>query len=58
VLEVANAIRFIAADDQNPAWSPLAPGEREQLTALYRLQADGPLWVDASGRPSRDAREL
>jgi hypothetical protein len=27
------------------------------LTALYGSRADAPLWVDTSGRPSRDARD-
>jgi hypothetical protein len=58
VLEVANAIRVVVTDGRNPALGPLASGEREQLTALYGPQADAPLWVDASGRPSRDALAL
>ena len=57
VQDVANAIRVIVADGRNPALGPLAPGEREQLTALYGPEADAPLWVDASGRPSRNARD-
>jgi hypothetical protein len=45
------------AEGRNPAVGPLAPREREQLTALYGPQWNAPLWVDASGRPSRDARD-
>ena len=48
VLDVANAIRVIVADGRNPALGVLAPGEREQLTALYGLHDGCPLWVDAS----------
>jgi len=56
-LDAANAIRAMLAEGRNPAFGPLAPGEREQLTTLYAPQANAPLWVDASGRPSRDARD-
>ena len=57
VPDVANAIRAIVADSRNPVLGSIAPPEREQLTALYGPRADAPLWVDASGRPSRDARD-
>ena len=57
VPDVANAIRVIVADSRNPVLGSIAPPEREQLTALYGPRADAPLWVDASGRPSRDARD-
>ena len=36
---------------------PLAPGEREQLAALYGPGPATPLWVDASGRPNANARD-
>jgi L,D-transpeptidase YcbB len=36
------------------SWST---SERQQLTALYSDREFAPLWVDASGRPSADARE-
>jgi len=57
VPDVANAIRVIVADSRNPVLGSIAPPEREQLTALYGPRADAPRWVDASGRPSRDARD-
>ena len=57
VPDVANAIRAIVADSRNPVLGSIAPPEREQLTALYGPRADAPRWVDASGRPSRDARD-
>lgn len=56
VPDVANAIGTIVVSDPGPALGPLAPGEREQLMALYERGGDAPLWVEASGRPSRDAR--
>lgn len=54
---VVNAIGTIVASDPSSALGPLGPGEREQLTALYGRVGDTPLWVDASGRPSRNARD-
>jgi nucleotide-binding universal stress UspA family protein len=45
------------AEGRDPALSPLSPRERQQLTKLYQLQADAPLWTDASGRLSRNARD-
>jgi hypothetical protein len=33
-LDAVNAIRVIVAEGRNPAVGPLAPREREQLTAL------------------------
>lgn len=57
VAEVATAIRAIVAGGRNPALGQFAPGEREQLAALYGPKADAPLWADLSGRPNRDARD-
>jgi len=54
---VANAIRTIVADTGHDAFGPPSAGERAQLAALYAPRRDVPLWVDTSGRPSRDARE-
>ena len=55
--DAANAVRLIISNGRNPALGPLASGDRDQLTALYAPKANAPLWVDASGRPSRDARD-
>jgi murein L,D-transpeptidase YcbB/YkuD len=55
ISEVSRAIR--AAVGTGAAVSgPITPKERAQLTVLYDAGGFAPLWVDASGDPTRDAR--
>ncbi len=58
---MAEAVRAILAfgddDPANPALGAPTPAERKQLAALYETERHAPLWVDAAGRPSRDARD-
>jgi murein L,D-transpeptidase YcbB/YkuD len=55
--DVPAAIHAIVAGQRMSVSGPFAPGEREPMTALYAPGADAPLWVDASGRPGRDAHD-
>jgi len=55
VLDVAAAIRAIVAGGPS-AFHPLTVSEREQLRSLY-AGTDAPLWVDAAGRPTSNARD-
>jgi murein L,D-transpeptidase YcbB/YkuD len=34
-----------------------SPAEQTELTALYQVRRDAALWIDTTGRPSRQARE-
>lgn len=54
--DVAFAIRAIV-ETGGGSPSALTLAERRQLTALYGAEDYVPLWVDGSGRASRDARE-
>ena len=53
--EVSRAIRA-AVGTGTAASGPITPKERAQLTALYDAGSFAPLWVDADGDPTRDAR--
>jgi murein L,D-transpeptidase YcbB/YkuD len=57
VADVATAIQDALFSDRNPALGLLTPAERKQLSALYSVDAFAPLWVEASGRPNRDAHD-
>jgi murein L,D-transpeptidase YcbB/YkuD len=54
---MAAAIRDTVGNDRPHALGSVTPAEREQLTALYGADAFAPRWVDASGHPTRDARD-
>ena len=55
VTEMSRAIRA-AVGTGAAASGPITPKERAQLTALYDAGSFAPLWVDADGDPTRDAR--
>ncbi len=56
-VEVASAIRATVDHGRHLTLNPLTPAELAQLAALYSVRDFGPLWVDASGHPNRDARD-
>lgn len=55
--DVASALRAIVETGAGSPLGPLTLAEQRQLTALYTAGAYSPLWVDGSGRASRDARD-
>jgi murein L,D-transpeptidase YcbB/YkuD len=55
--DVRAAIHAIVAGQRMSVSGPFAPDEREPMAALYAPGADAPVWVDASGRPGKDARD-
>ena len=55
ISEVSRAIRA-AVGTGDAVSGPIRPKERAQLTVLYDAGGFAPLWVDASGDPTRDAR--
>jgi len=55
--EVASAIQAHLVNGRDPVFGALTRAERAELIALYQTGAGSPLWTDATGRPSRQARE-
>ncbi len=55
--DVASALEAGVDGDRDPALHLLSARERAELRAIYEPGGFVPLWVDARGRPSRDARE-
>ena len=54
--EVTAALRLTLEAADDPAFAWLAPAERRRLVALYTPADFKPLWIDAAGHPSADAR--
>jgi murein L,D-transpeptidase YcbB/YkuD len=54
--DVANAIRA-TVQGSFASTLQLTPATRRELTALYQASDYRPLWVDAGGRPTSDARD-
>lgn len=57
-VDVANAIRATVHDRTASATLPLTSATRRELTALYQASEYRPVWVDGSGRPTGDARDM
>lgn len=57
IADVAFAIKAGVDSGRDPAIGSFTPAERKELTTLYQTDGYAPLWVDASGRPSRSARD-
>ncbi len=55
--ELETSIRALI-DSGDPALGLLMHAERLELHELYRVGGYLPLWLDATGRPDRDAREM
>ena len=55
--DLATAIRACLVDGGDPAFGVRSPAEQTELTALYQTRGDAALWIDTTGRPSRQARE-
>ena len=55
--DMATAIRACLVDGGDPAFGVRSPAEQTELTALYQIRGDAALWIDTTGRPSRQARE-
>jgi len=55
--DVASVVRAIVDIGRGSSVGSRTLAEQQQLTALYGAQSYIPLWVDGSGRASRDARE-
>ena len=55
--EIATAIRARLVDGEDPAFGVRSRAEQAELTALYQTGGDVALWIDTTGRPSRQARE-
>ncbi len=55
--EVARAIQAHLANGGDPVFGALTRAERTELTALYPAGGESPLWIDGSGKPTRQARE-
>ncbi len=55
--EVATGIRTDLVSDADPVFGQQTRAERAELTALYQTGGDSPLWIDTTGRPSRQAHE-
>ena len=53
---VAPAIHALIDGGPHPSLELFTAGERQQLTALYAPGCNLPIWVDAEGRPTPDAR--
>jgi len=54
--QVAAAIQA-QVEGRDPALAVLTRAERAELHELYHTGGDSPLWLDAAGRPDRDARD-
>jgi murein L,D-transpeptidase YcbB/YkuD len=54
---MATAIQACLRNGGDPVFGRLTRTERSELTALYEAGADSPLWIDDTGRPSRQARQ-
>jgi len=55
--EVATAIQTHLVNGFDPVFGTLTRAERAELTLLYETGSDSALWIEASGRPSRQAYE-
>ena len=55
--DLAMAIRACLVDGGDPAFGVRSPAEQTELSALYQVKGDAVLWIDTTGRPSRQARE-
>ncbi len=55
--DLAAAIRAALDAPRARTRAPLAPAEVDQLERLYGAGNHAPLWLDAAGRPSGDARD-
>jgi murein L,D-transpeptidase YcbB/YkuD len=55
--DIATAIQVYLVDGVDPAFGVRRPAEQAELTALYQTGSVAALWIDAAGRPSRQARE-
>ena len=57
VADVAAVIGARLGSDPDPAHGDVTPAEQAQLKTLYETGGNAPLWVDATGRPTRSARD-
>ena len=54
---LTDAIRALVDSGQPSVLTATTPGDRKQLVRVYEAQAFAPLWIDATGRPGRDAQD-
>ncbi len=57
VAEAMTAIQAQRVNGGDPVFGAPTGAERGELTALYQAGGDSPLWIDATGRPGRQAHE-
>jgi L,D-transpeptidase YcbB len=55
--DMATAIQAYLVDGVDPALGVRRGAEQTELTALYQAGGDAALWIDTTGRPSRQAHE-